>query len=173
MDSTRFDGLIRNLGSTLDRRAAARGLFAGALAVALGGSALEADAKRRRRKRRKKRKKKSQSQEQPANNSGGGTGSGGGAGSGGGSGSGTGGGQTLHPGDFCQHHVQCPYTYKCDVAVNASNSDKTCCGSYNALCGAPNEDGDDTAPYCCVGYYCRVQTRDGNYGVCRPISEIP
>ena len=130
MDSTRFDGLTQKLGRTLDRRTAVRGLAAGALAAALGGAALEADAKRR------KRRKKKQSQ-------------------------GGGGSQTLRPGDFCQRHNQCPSSYICEVAVNAGNSDRTCCGAQGAGCGAKNEDGDDTAPFCCVGHACVFNPGNG------------
>lgn len=50
------------------------------------------------------------------------------------------------------------------MAVNAGNSDKTCCGGYGAYSGAPTEDGDDTAPFCAVGYACVA-------GVCQPVSE--
>ena len=172
MDSTRFDGLTRTLTSALDRRTAVRGLFAGALAAALGGTALEVDAKRRRRKRRKK-KNQTGAQEQPGS----GTGAGGGNqdSAGGGnqnSDTGSGGSQTRSPGDFCQYHQQCPHKYLCDAAVNASNSDTTCCGAYDAPCGAPNEDGDDTSPYCCAGYYC-AGLRGGSHRVCLPISELP
>jgi hypothetical protein len=135
MDSTRFDGLIRNLGSTLDRRTAARGLFAGALATAIGGAVLdEASAKRRRKRRKKKNQTGSQ-----------------------------GGGQTLRPGDFCQRHNQCPPSYICEVAVNAGNSDRTCCGAQGAGCGAKNEDGDDTAPFCCVGHACVFNPGNGSW----------
>ena len=55
MDKTTFDGLTRHLGSSLTRRGALRGLFAGTLAVATGGAILdETAAKQRNKKRRKK-----------------------------------------------------------------------------------------------------------------------
>ena len=137
MDSINFDGIARGLGSTMDRRTALRGLVAGALAAAVGGSALEASAKRRR-----KRRKKTQT---PTGGSGGG------------------GSQTLPPGAFCQNHNQCPSSYICEVPVNAGNSDKTCCGAQGAGCGAKNEDGDDTAPFCCVGHECVYNPGNGSW----------
>ena len=170
MDSTRFDGLTRSLTSTLDRRTAVRGLMAGALAAALGTTALSAEAKRRR-----KRKKKNQtgSQEQPGSGNGNGTGGGNqdGTGGGGQNGGGSGGGsQTLNPGDFCQYHQQCPHTYICEVPVNAGNSDKTCCGAHYAPCGKPNDDGDDTHPFCCYGYYCAYSPGFA-HGFCLPVPD--
>ena len=58
MDSNTFDIVTRNLG-TLDtvvsRRSALRGLVAGALAIAAGGTVLETEA--RRKKNRKKNRK--------------------------------------------------------------------------------------------------------------------
>ena len=62
---------------------------------------------------------------------------------------------------FCQNSSQCCPSQSqriCDVAVNASNSDRTCCGITNASCGAPNADGDDTAPFCCHNFTCDPQT---------------
>ena len=43
MDTTTFDGITRNLGSTLTRRSALRGLVAGAAAVVAGGTLLHAE----------------------------------------------------------------------------------------------------------------------------------
>lgn len=63
MDSTTFDLMTRTLGTretqapVISRRSALRGLLAGALAVAGGGAALEADA-RRGKKHGKRGKKK-------------------------------------------------------------------------------------------------------------------
>jgi hypothetical protein len=64
--------------------------------------------------------------------------------------------QFLAPGAFCSTSSQCNTSqgYICAVAVNAGNSDKTCSGAAGAVCGAPNGDGDDTAPFCAVGFRC-------------------
>ena len=64
MEITTFDDLSRNLGTTLNRRSALRGLVASAAAVVAGGallSAEEASAKTQRRKsksRKRQRRKK-------------------------------------------------------------------------------------------------------------------
>jgi hypothetical protein len=62
MDSTTFDTVARHLGSletVVSRRSALRGLFAGALAVAGGSAALEADARKGRKSGKGKGKKQS------------------------------------------------------------------------------------------------------------------
>lgn len=122
MATTTFDTLARELGTSLTRRAALRGLFAGAVAAVAGGAVLshETAAKRRRKRGRKART------------------------------------QFLAPGAFCSNNSQCNAGkgYICAVAVNAGNSDKTCSGAAGAVCGAPNGDGDDTAPFCAVGFRC-------------------
>jgi hypothetical protein len=69
----------------------------------------------------------------------------------------------LQPGDRCQSNRQCPEDYHCDVPVNGSNSDTYCCGAQGAGCGAENDDGDDTAPYCCVGYECVYHPNNGSW----------
>src|SRR3954451_5362902 len=71
--------------------------------------------------------------------------------------------QTLPIGARCQSSSQCPESYICEVAVNASNSDRTCCGAQGAGCGAKNEDGDDTAPFCCVGFACVFHNGNGSW----------
>ncbi len=57
METTTFDGIARTFGSSLTRRSALRGLFAGAAAV-VAGSAVpqseEASAKRRKKKGKRK-----------------------------------------------------------------------------------------------------------------------
>lgn len=63
-------------------------------------------------------------------------------------------GKKLQPGERCQSDSQCTKGYICDVPVNGSNSDEYCSGGQGAVCGAPNEDGDDTAPFCAVGFTC-------------------
>jgi hypothetical protein len=77
--------------------------------------------------------------------------------------------QTLRIGARCQRSSQCPSSYICEVAVNAGNSDKTCSGGTGAACGAPNADGDDTAPFCAVGYSCALtsQSNQTGTGVCQ------
>jgi hypothetical protein len=60
----------------------------------------------------------------------------------------------LHAGAFCDTDKQCcPDKTKriCDVPENASNSDTKCCGAAGAVCGGVNDDGDQQAPFCCVG----------------------
>jgi hypothetical protein len=42
--------------------------------------------------------------------------------------------------------------YFYEVPVNAGNSDRTYSGATGADCGAPNADGDDTAPSCAAGH---------------------
>jgi hypothetical protein len=49
MESTTFDTVARNLSTAVTRRSALRGLVAGALAVTVGGAALDTSAKRGRK----------------------------------------------------------------------------------------------------------------------------
>ena len=64
METTTFDGIARTLGSSITRRSAMRGLFAGAAAMVAGGALLQAeDASAKRR--RKKGKKGNQQRRQP------------------------------------------------------------------------------------------------------------
>ena len=133
METTTFDGIARSLGSSITRRSALRGLFAGAMAAVAGGALLHADdasAKRRRRKNKKGKKNKKGNQ-QPNS-------------------------KRRQPGAFCDSSAQCQTDkgYICEVAVNAGNSDKTCAGGPGAVCGPKNEDLDDTAPFCAVGHEC-------------------
>ena len=124
MDTTTFDGITRHLGSRSTRRSALRGLFAGAAAAVAGGALLQADEAAAKR-RRKKKSKKTQT-----------------------------GGQTLPIGARCQNSAQCTAGYICEVPVNGANSDRYCSGGPGAICGAPNADRDDTAPFCAVGHRC-------------------
>lgn len=127
MDNTTFDTLARTVSTSLTRRSALRGLFAGAAAAAVGtGILLQADDAEARRKKGKKGKK----------------------------GKGQGQGNKLQPGERCQSDNQCTTGYICEVPVNGSNSDEYCSGGQNAKCGAPNDDGDDTFPFCAVGFSC-------------------
>ena len=129
MESTTFDGIARNLGGSMTRRGALRGLFAGAVAAVAGSAVLQAeDAAAKRRKKTKKGKN-----QQPQSQF-----------------------QTLPPGAFCQRSSQCQTDqgYICEVPVNAGNSDKTCSGGQGAFCGPKNDDLDDTAPFCAVGHEC-------------------
>jgi hypothetical protein len=145
MDSTRFDTVSRLFGSGMTRREALRGLFAGAAAVAAGGAVLsveDASAKRRRKKGKK-----------------GGTG---------GQTPTTGQPQLLPPGSRCESTAQCTTGYICEVPVNGSNSDRSCAGGPGASCGAPNGDGDDTAPFCAVGHRCVAS--GGGY-ICQAVPE--
>jgi hypothetical protein len=61
MDISTFDDLSRNLGSTLTRRSALRGLVASAAAVVTGGALLPAeDASAKKQRRKQKRRKQKQ-----------------------------------------------------------------------------------------------------------------
>ena len=131
MDTTTFDSIARNLSSSMTRRSALRGLFAGAAAAVAGGALLQADdAAAKRRGKKKSRKGQTANPTQ-------------------------GGGQPLlAPGSRCESSAQCTAGYICEVPVNGSNSDRYCSGGPGASCGAPNDDGDDTAPFCAVGHRC-------------------
>ena len=127
METMKFDGIAKSLGSTSTRRSAVRGLFAGALAAVAGGVLLQADdasAKRRRKKHKKSTNQTASKRRQP--------------------------------GAFCDFDSQCQTDlgYFCDVPVNAGNSDTTCSGRSGAVCGPKTEDLDDTAPFCAVGFEC-------------------
>ena len=127
MDSTTFDGITRNLGSTLTRRSALRGFVASAAAVIAGGAILQAEDASA--KRRKKGKKGQGGQTAPT-------------------------GSFLPSGALCQSDSQCNFSQDhqiCEVPQNASNSDHRCCGAQGAVCGGVNEDGDFIGPLCCIG----------------------
>jgi hypothetical protein len=136
MDSSRFDTVARLFGNGLTRRQALRGVVSGVVTTAAGGALLaseDAEAKRhKRRRKRKKARKENQNQS-----------------------------EGLPPGSRCESSNQCWHDYICEVPVNGSNSDTYCCGAQGAGCGAKNEDGDDTAPYCCVGYECVYHPNSG------------
>src|SRR6188768_1524914 len=140
MATTMFDSLTRELGSGMTRRAALRSLFAGAAAVVAGGAVLthEAEGKRRPKKTRKGSKPTNQ---QPTK---------------------------LSPGERCQTTSQCVSGYICEVPVNGSNSDLYCSGGQGAICGAPNGDGDDTFPFCAVGFACQPS---GNVYRCNAVPD--
>jgi hypothetical protein len=127
METIKFDGIARTLGSTSTRRSAVRGIFAGALAAVAGGALLHADDASAKRRRKKHKKGNHQSDSKRRN-----------------------------PGAFCDSSSQCQTDrgYICAVAVNAGNSDKTCSGGPGAVCGPKNDDLDDTAPFCAVGHEC-------------------
>ncbi|MEZ4562888.1 MAG: hypothetical protein R2853_09135 [Thermomicrobiales bacterium] len=142
MDTTTFDTLARSVSTSLTRRSALRGLVAGAaVTVASAGLLLESeDGLARRRKRRKGKKGKK----------------------------GKGKNQKLQPGERCQNDSQCVKGYICEVPVNGSNSDEYCSGGQGATCGAPNGDGDDTFPFCAVGFDC---TPTGNGYTCQAVPD--
>lgn len=141
MDTTTFDAIVRAATTTSSRRAALRGLAAGAAGLVAGRLLLDADdASARRRK-----------------------------GKGKGKGKGNGGGATkLQPGERCQSDAQCVTGYICEVPVNGSNSDRYCSGGQGAICGAPNGDGDDTFPFCAVGFSC---TATGSRYTCQAVPD--
>jgi hypothetical protein len=144
LDSQTLDTIARTVSASMTRRSALRGLFAAGVATVAGGSLLlSEDASAKRRKKGKK--------------------------------GGKGGGQTpptttqgLPPGTRCQSSAQCTATYICAVPVNGSNSDLYCSGGQGAICGAPNGDGDDTFPFCAVGFRC---TPTGNQYTCQAVPD--
>jgi hypothetical protein len=122
MERDAFDRLATTLAQTLSRRSSFR-LFGAAL-LGAGGLAvgLQAEAASR---------KKGHHQHGGSSND-----------------------RCLHAGAFCDTDQQCcPDKTKriCDVPHNASNSDTKCCGAAGAVCGGVNDDGDQQAPFCCVG----------------------
>ncbi len=142
MDTTTFDTLTRTLTTSTTRRSALRGLVAGAAATAVGAGLLlgSGDTSAKRRKGGKKGGKKS----------------------------GKGQAQKLQPGTRCQSDSQCTTGYICEVPVNGSYSDEYCSGGQGAVCGAPNGDGDDTFPFCAVGFDC---TPTGNRYTCQAVPD--
>jgi hypothetical protein len=125
VETMKFDGIAKTLGSSITRRSALRGLVASAAAAVAGGALLQADDASARRRRRKNRKGTQQSKgRQPGSFC-----------------------------DFSSQ-CQTDKGYICEVAVNAGNSDKTCSGGQGAFCGPKNDDLDDTAPFCAVGHEC-------------------
>lgn len=142
MDTTKFDTVARLFGSGMSRREALRGLVAGAAALTAGGVLLQVeDASAKRRRRRKNKKSNKKNENKP-----------------------------LRPGQRCKSSSQCSAKHICEVPHNGSNSDTYCCGATGASCGAPTEDGDATAPYCCVGYECHYNTGSST-GVCQLVPE--
>ncbi|MEZ4562190.1 MAG: hypothetical protein R2853_05595 [Thermomicrobiales bacterium] len=138
MDTTTFDTLARTVSASTTRRSALRGLVAGAATLAAGGMLLQGEDGLARRRKGKKGKK------------------------------GKGKNQKLQPGERCQSDSQCTSGYICEVPVNGSNSDEYCSGGQGATCGAPNGDGDDTFPFCAVGFDC---TPTGNGYTCQAVPD--
>jgi hypothetical protein len=151
MDSQRFDRIATTLADTQTQTEthSRRGVLRLLTGAALGATGLSLVAPDEGAAKRRKRRKSSK------------------VGSGG-----TGNGH-LPAGAFCKHDDQCAPEKTnriCEVAVNASNSDRTCCGAQGAVCGGYNEDLDAQAPYCCVGYEC-VVARGQTKGVCQRLPE--
>lgn len=124
MDTTTFDTIARTVSTSMTRRSALRGLVAGAAAAAVGTGILLGSEDTSARRKKGKKGKKGSSS------------------------------QKLQPGQRCQSDTQCTNGYICEVPVNGSNSDEYCSGAQGAVCGAPNDDGDDTFPFCAVGHRC-------------------
>ena len=140
METTTFDTLTRTVSASSTRRSALRGLMAGAATLVAGGVLLHAEDTAAKRRKRGKGKRK-----------------------------GKGKGKGLQPGQRCQNDTQCTRGYICEVPVNGSNSDEYCSGGQGAVCGAPNGDGDDTFPFCAVGFRC---TPTGNTYTCQAVEVI-
>ena len=149
MDTQTLDTIARTVGQSMTRRTALRGLFAAGVATVAGGSLLLGDDASAKRRKKGKKGRKGQTE----------TPQGGGQ---------PGGGQGLPPGSRCQSSSQCTATYICEVPVNGSNSDEYCSGGQGAVCGAPNGDGDDTYPYCAVGFDC---TASGSGYTCQAVPD--
>ena len=142
MDTTTFDTLTRTVSASTTRRSALRGLVAGAATLVAGSILLQSeDTSAKRRKKGKKGKR---------------------------AGNGGNGNNKLQPGQRCQSDTQCTSGYICEVPVNGSNSDEFCSGGQGAECGAPNDDGDDTFPFCAVGFSC---TPSGSRFTCQAVPE--
>ena len=142
MDSKHFDRIATTLSDTQTRRGLLRLLGSAALGAA-GVSILGSEETGARRRKRRKSE------------------------------TGSGGGGPLPAGAFCKNDQQCAPEKTnriCEVAVNASNSDRTCCGGQGATCGGYNEDFDAQAPYCCVGYECQVGPGKTK-GVCQKLPD--
>ncbi|MFN8677896.1 MAG: hypothetical protein U0Z70_16070 [Thermomicrobiales bacterium] len=138
MDTTTFDTLARTVSASTTRRTALRGLVAGAATLVAGGILLQGEDAGARRRGGKKGGKKG------------------------------GKGKRLQPGERCQNDNQCTKGYICEVPVNGSNSDEYCSGGQGAVCGAPNDDGDDTFPFCAVGFDC---TPTGSTYTCQAVPD--
>ena len=143
MDTTTFDGIARNLGSSMTRRSALRGLFAGALAVAAGGALLHTDdVSARKRKKQPKGGKRNPGttnpQPQPA--------------------------QGQPEGSACSSDNQCQFSENliCEIPFGASNSDKACCRGAGATCGGNL--------HCCTGEAGGREFQCVN-GTCQPYVE--
>ena len=152
METTTLDTIARSLGSTMTRRSALRGLFAGAAAAVAGGAVLQVEETSAKRRKKKGGKKGSTqpTTDQPQ------------------SGQTQSGQPLLVPGSRCQSSSQCVSGYICEVPVNGSSSDEYCSGGQGAVCGAPNDDGDDTFPFCAVGFDC---TPTGNRFTCQAVPD--
>lgn len=161
MDTNRFDQIAAGLSAAQNRRGILQIIGAGALAVGgLGALALEESDARRKRRKSKKNKHKRNGANQPQDAV-----------------------RCLNAGDRCSFDDQCcASTTKriCDVALTASNSDKTCCGGEGAACGGVNADGDAIGPICCVGsagvrsFVCSQNDPNTPFvaGTCIPAPEI-
>ncbi len=139
MEFTTFDTISRSVATSQTRRSALRGLVAGAATMVAGGILLQSEDASAKRRKRGKGKGKSMGQ-----------------------------GKKLQPGERCQSDNQCTTGYICEVPVNGSSSDEYCSGGQGAVCGAPNGDGDDTFPFCAVGFDC---TATGNRYTCQAVPD--
>jgi hypothetical protein len=151
MDNQRFDRIATTLANTHNQTQTRRGVLRLLTGAALGAAGISLLGSEETGARRRKRRK-------------------GGKGTGG---TGSGGGGHLPAGAFCKHDEQCAPEKTnriCEVAVNASNSDRTCCGAQGAVCGGYNDDFDAQAPYCCVGYECVVGSGQTK-GVCQKLAD--
>ncbi len=151
MDSTHFERLTRLVSAGSSRRGFLKGLLAPAAAAALVAVPLlaeDADAKKKRRRRHHRNHDND----------------------------GNGGNDVCLAdgalcGEFADDRDASCCTKKtgriCAQALNASNSDTTCCGGEGATCGGDNEDLDDVRPYCCQGFVCSTDgLGTGQRGTC-------
>jgi hypothetical protein len=146
MDGPRFDLFTRFVGEASSRRAALSMALGGATAATIAAVGLATGAGESEAKKKKKRKKKKK--KCPVC-------------------------QPFAADAPCSTNQQCctnETNRACATPENASNSDKTCCGSTGATCGGRDGNLDTLAPFCCAGFSCSSNTTTP--GTCQPGSPL-
>lgn len=139
MDGLTFDSLTRLVGVASTRRIARRSALGGAAASAIAVAGLAAVATETDAKKKRKKCKKC---------------------------------KPLAADAPCTTNKQCctnTTNRACAVAENAGNSDRTCCGALNAVCGGVNDVLDTVAPFCCADFVCDVPGPNVQ-GTCRALT---
>jgi hypothetical protein len=145
MDGPRFDSFARFVGEASNRRAALKAALGGATAATIAAVSLATGASESEAKKKKKKKKKKKCAVC----------------------------QPLTADAPCSTNLQCctnDTNRACATPENASNSDKTCCGSTGATCGGRDGNLDTIAPFCCAGFSCSSNTTTP--GTCQPGSPL-